>query len=92
MDPVTEPTDDRSPMAQAIAWSSRITTVSLEMVLPGVAGYWIDQKLGTVMLFLVLGVIFGMVAGLIHLVRLAGAAGGDASQRKPGRDESDRSA
>ena len=73
-EPVTESADDRSPMAQAIAWSSRIITVSLEMVLPGVAGYWLDQKLGTVMLFLVLGVILGMVSGLVHLIRMAGAA------------------
>jgi len=48
-----------------------VTTISLEMVLPGVIGFWIDCQLGTVMLFLVLGVILGVTAGIIHLVRLA---------------------
>jgi len=67
---VIESSDDRSSIAQAWAWASRITSVALEMVLPGVLGYWLDQKLGTVMVFLVLGVILGMVGGLTHLVRM----------------------
>jgi len=33
-------------------------------------GYWIDRKLGTLMVFLVLGAILGMTAGIYHLVRL----------------------
>jgi len=46
-------------------------TVALEMVLPGVFGYWLDQKLGTQLVFLILGTIFGVSAGMIHLIRLA---------------------
>ncbi len=41
------------------------------MVLPGIAGLWIDRQLGTVMVFLILGVVFGMTAGMIHLVQFA---------------------
>jgi F0F1-type ATP synthase assembly protein I len=67
---VIESPDDRSSIAEAWAWVSRITSVALEMVLPGVLGYWLDQKLGTVLVFLVLGVILGMAGGLIHLVRM----------------------
>ena len=78
-------------MAQAVAWSSRVMTISLEMVLPGMLGHWIDQKLGTVMLFLVLGVILGMTAGLIHLVRLGSATNRDASADQAGSDEPDDS-
>jgi F0F1-type ATP synthase assembly protein I len=68
--PVSDRPEDRSTLAQAVAWSSRITTVALEMALPGALGYWIDQKLGTRFLFLILGMGAGMTAGLIHLLRM----------------------
>ena len=61
-------------MAQAYAWSARIVTISLEMVLPAMVGFWIDCKLGTWIVFLVLGSILGMTAGMIHLLRLAAPA------------------
>jgi hypothetical protein len=57
-------------MASAMAWSSRITSVALEMGLPGALGYWIDQKLGTWILFLVLGLAVGMTTGMIHLLKM----------------------
>jgi F0F1-type ATP synthase assembly protein I len=62
---------DQSVIAEAIAWSSRITTVALEMVIPGAVGYWVDQRLGTVAVFLILGVVIGMTTGLMHLLRMA---------------------
>jgi F0F1-type ATP synthase assembly protein I len=78
--------DDRSAMANAIAWSSRITSVALEMGLPGALGYWIDQKLGTWILFLVLGLVLGMTTGMIHLLRMVQHA-----EKKPGiRSKNDR--
>jgi F0F1-type ATP synthase assembly protein I len=67
---VTENPDDRDAIAQAWAWSSRIISVALEMALPGVLGYWLDQKLGSVVVFLVLGVILGMTGGLYHLIKM----------------------
>ena len=70
-----EPRDDgRSPYALAAEWSSRITTISLEMVLPALAGYWLDQRLGTYVAFLVIGGILGFVLAVISLIRLARAA------------------
>jgi F0F1-type ATP synthase assembly protein I len=71
---VDKPRDDRSPLALAYGWAVRITSISLEMVVPGLIGLWIDRQLGTVLLFLVLGVIVGVTMGMIHLVRLAAAA------------------
>ncbi len=62
--------DDRSAMAAAMAWSSRITTISMEMVVPGLIGYWIDEQLGTVAIFLVTGVILGFSIGLWQLIKL----------------------
>ena len=62
--------DDRSAMATAMAWASRVTTVSMEMALPPLLGYWADQWLGTGILFVVLGAILGLVSGTWHLIRM----------------------
>jgi len=67
---VPTPPDDRSPIAVGMEWTTRIITIALEMALPGLAGYWVDQKLGTVVLFLILGVVLGFLAGIWHLIRL----------------------
>ena len=67
---VTNSSEERSSLALAYQWASRITGVSFEMVLPGVVGYWIDQKAGTRVLFTVLGFGFGLTAGMWHLIRM----------------------
>lgn len=51
--------DGRSATARASEWASRIMTISLEMVLPGLAGYWLDRRTGTLPLFLLLGFAVG---------------------------------
>ena len=68
--PVTIPSDDRSPIAKAYQWATRIMIVSLEMVLPGIAGYWIDRWLGTRVLFMLLGFALGSTAAMTHLIQL----------------------
>lgn len=76
--------DDRSPVAKAYHWSSRIMVVSLEMVLPGVVGHWIDLRLGTVVLFLLVGLAAGCTGGVWHLVRMTRVdARRESDQRKP---------
>ena len=65
------PPDDQPPIAMAMVWVSRITTISIEMVLPGVIGYWIDLRLGTKPAFLIVGVILGFVGGMWQLLKLA---------------------
>jgi hypothetical protein len=67
---VTTPPDDRPPQVIAAQWTSHITTVSFEMILPGLAGLWVDGKLGTVCVFTLLGFGLGMTVGLMHLLRL----------------------
>jgi hypothetical protein len=44
--------------------------VSLEMVLPGIAGYWLDKTLGTKVLFMLVGFALGGTAASVHLIRL----------------------
>lgn len=34
-------------MAIALEMSATIMTIALEMVLPGLGGYWLDKQLGT---------------------------------------------
>jgi hypothetical protein len=67
--PVNDPSDDRSPLSAGLQWTSRITGVALEMVMPGLAGHWLDQKLGTVAVFLLLGVVLGFILGLRTLIQ-----------------------
>ncbi len=54
-----------------MAWASEITAVAMEMVVPAVIGLWIDRKLGTHVVFLIVGVVLGATGGIVHLLRLA---------------------
>jgi F0F1-type ATP synthase assembly protein I len=40
------------------------------MILPGLAGFWIDRRLGTVLVFLVVGLVVGCTFGIRHVIRL----------------------
>ena len=60
--------------------------VSLEMVLPGLAGYWIDEQLGTVLVFMLVGMAIGCTGGMWHLMRMIAAENRD-SQRIKNADE-----
>jgi F0F1-type ATP synthase assembly protein I len=62
--------DERSPVAKAAAWAARILTVALEMVLPGLFGSWVDQKLGTVALFMLIGLGLGFFVATLHLMQM----------------------
>jgi F0F1-type ATP synthase assembly protein I len=65
------PGDSRSAIAIAWAWSTRIMVIAAEMVVPGLLGYYfLDQKLGTKVLFLMIGLGAGMTGAILHLVRM----------------------
>lgn len=66
------PDDRRPPMVVAMQMVSRITTVSLIMVLPAVAGHWCDGKWGTGPWLVSAGAILGMTAGMYHLLQFTG--------------------
>jgi hypothetical protein len=84
--PVRDAPDDRPPLAVAMEWVSRITTISLEMVLPALLGYWADRKLGIRGLSVV-GVIVGFGVGMWHLIKLTKAPPGKGRPpREPSQD------
>jgi hypothetical protein len=82
--------DDRSPTAAAYSWASRILSVSWEMVVPGLIGVWLDQRLGTVCAFTMLGFVGGMTYGLWHLIRISTPSKDDRGDGGESRHGSDR--
>ena len=51
-------------------WATRIMTISLEMVLPGLVGYWLDTKLGTKALFMLAGFALGSLVAMKQLLSM----------------------
>ena len=62
-----EQPDPPQAMAVAMEWVSRITVVAVEMVLPGVAGQWLDHRYSTNFLAL-LGFAGGVSFAIWHLI------------------------
>ena len=62
-------------------------TVSLEMVLPGLAGYWLDTRLGTKFVFMLIGFAVGGTAALMHLLHLTKTTGQSGHNRSSADDE-----
>ncbi len=71
-----------------MAWTSRVMTISLEMVIPALIGHWVDRWLGTGPVLLVSGAILGQVAGMWHLIQLTRPPGG--RQGPPGGGQKDQ--
>jgi hypothetical protein len=67
---MTDLPDGRTPAARAAQWVSRIMTISLEMVLPGLVGYWIDTRLGTKFVVMLAGFACGIFVAMKHLLHL----------------------
>jgi hypothetical protein len=59
----------RDPLALAVEWVTKITTVALEMVLPAVGGGYLDKRWGTKYWTLV-GLVLGLVVGMWHLLQM----------------------
>ena len=51
--------DSRSPMARGLDLVARVMAAAMMMVLPGILGQWLDDKLGTSFL-----VLFGFALGI----------------------------
>jgi F0F1-type ATP synthase assembly protein I len=65
-------------------WVAKITTVGLEMVLPAIAGTYLDRYLRT-SYWAVIGLVVGLIVGFWHLLQMTKAA--SANRRPPkGKD------
>jgi F0F1-type ATP synthase assembly protein I len=73
--------DQRSNMAKGIDWATRISSACLSMVLPSIGGYYLDNWLGTKVVFLLVGLVLGMTLGIYQLVRLANSVEKDSPVR-----------
>jgi len=62
--------DERSNFAKGFDLATRISTACLTMVLPALLGYYVDQRLGTSVVFVLLGLALGMTLGIFQLIRL----------------------
>lgn len=69
---------DSNPLAKAMEWVARITTVALMMVLPGLGGWWLDGRLHTTYL-VAIGFGLGLVMGVAFLLRIVRSKGGPSS-------------
>lgn len=79
----SDPQDDRSAISVAYAWATRVMVIAAEMVVPGLAGLWIDQKIGSVVVFALLGFAFGITISIMHLVRMTKTDSNLNKPRKP---------
>lgn len=64
-----EPSPKARSIALAYEWVARITAVALIMVLPGVAGRWLDVRFGTGFLALI-GFAIGFCVGFAALLSM----------------------
>ncbi len=86
---------DRSSLAEAHIWVSRVTTVSLEMALPALLGHWLDKKSGMTPWLTVVGAVLGFGLGMTHLLRMTKEAelkeriSKDQSSKKPNSHSGD---
>jgi hypothetical protein len=65
------PTDDRSPIAIGLEWSTRIITLGLEMAIPTVGGYWLDKHWGTLPFFVCVGAFVGVAIAVWQFFLIA---------------------
>ena len=72
--------DHRSPLGIGLEWSTRITTIGLEIAVPALVGWWLDERLGTEGWLVVVGAVLGAISATLHLVQMVQAM---ASETKP---------
>jgi len=62
--------DDRSPFAIGYGWAARIMGIGIETIVPILLGALVDYWLGTVVLFLFLGLLLGCFVGYTQLLKI----------------------
>ncbi len=87
--------DQPSPIGLAAEWVARLTVVGMEMVVFGLGGVWLDQRLSLAPLFALIGFAVGIGIGIVHLLAMTAQdrkrdrRKGDSSHGESGRKEFD---
>jgi hypothetical protein len=63
--------DRRSPLAVSFGLATKLSSIGLEFALPMLLGLYLDQKLGTKPVLLLVGMALGFAIGILHLVLIA---------------------
>lgn len=79
--------DPKDPVALAAEWVGRIIAVGIEMVLPGLAGKWLDDRWGVGPLCTLIGFGLGMTVGIWHLLVMTTAKQRDRDRPKDHRND-----
>ena len=74
-----------SPLAIGYMWSTRIITLSVEMGLIVLAFHWLDRKLNTVPLFIIVGSLLAVAFFIVQITAMTKKPIGRAD-----RDDTDR--
>ena len=62
---------DLSPLSHGYLLGTQILAATLEMAVPIFLGFWADRRWGTMPLFVLLGVGFGLLILMVQLMKLA---------------------
>lgn len=68
------PDDGRTAISRGMAWASQISNLGLELALPILAGYWLDQRWQTKPWLLIAGALLGISVFSLSVFRLSKAA------------------
>ena len=63
--------DDRSPMAIAVQWASRVTSIGLTFALPPLAGAYLDRLWTPKPWGTLVGVVVGFAVGMGQVLKIA---------------------
>lgn len=58
------------PTPREMGYYFALAQTGVEMVLPAVGGYYLDQWLGTMPWITIIAAVFGFAAGFIHLIMI----------------------
>lgn len=69
---MSNPSDgDRLSIARGMMWATQISTLGLEIALPALGGYWLDQSWGTKPWLLIAGAMLGILVFSFSVIRLS---------------------
>ena len=85
-----KPPNDQTPIVIAYQWAARIMTLAVEMMVPGLFGLWADNRLGTKVVFTLLGLGAGMTLAGWQLIKMTARLQKNQKAREPEKKQAPR--